>query len=1415
MTDNLEIMSQSSAPGLIRNGNFAHGLAHWHGSYAAKSSNPTSSLVPSVTQLAISRLPDELYLPTQGPGIWQYLDRPDLAQFPSSRSVTGLLFLPASRTKAILQIVVNFTAIDGKVLKDKFPQPLNLPLEDYTQDLIFQHPFVHTGLVKLKSGDVFSREQYEVRQKAGDAIPLTDARNDDNSGVYRVDRLLIDYQGLGGLGGPPTFTEENPQFDKATFHSLVVTLPVGKQLAVVADQLTEGISQLTLEVDGNILVGRISAAGTLINGLDRKQTNSTATGLLVGDVLRVEAPFAGSGRIADIVVGATETTFLVEPLLNVQGTADIADLPPLVDQEVSVWSIMPTSVANVTRTLPIYKYDFTAAITYRVDGPFVRPEAPSIEFRQLNEDDTINGFGDVVEVIPSEPSEELDVSFALSSGTQEDTRYRRLVNRIVSEYTAPVSGRAALRITAPKTGADGVSSFNVVAIEASLESLPGVGSQQAITVEVDLGSTSSFIPAELQTDQFVVLTSTPGKFLNHPWIDLWLDEGATLRILSSTIDTSGATSTVRVSGLYPPEIGDFFVAASNPWPGTAPINEAPILSVSQVETLESAITDVFLVKGDFTERVTISDDVALPPGTALNSGTTVDGLVHRVDLLDNVIPTGTIIMYAGGGVCPAGFKRVQQYTNEPANSLVAELPRPDSVTYLADSNRTRFRWNQSFPLLDDEGNPIPKPSTSDFVTEPVVGLPDVNETFEIAQFQQVVQPGMQIRYDATNITQEVLDEVSVVATPGLALQFGDGGTNGFVEIDADGMGDVPLTSKSEFVVELWFRYDGPNIPTIAESWLISSFQYDTPGNQNSAVGWGIRILANGQIEGIAKSRQGSAYRTSTMTVQVTDNWETTTAGAGSSGKWFHVAASFNGGRTGANNQGVRLVVSGDMFDMPVIASTTYSNNHAGSLLASSGNFYGVISRGPLLTGPTTNPLAAAIATPVTVDQLRMAVLTDPAQSALTSFASQLWDNGAGTPTYPSTLQQLAPLWGEYLMDNQNLAPTNTASNEFDVLGPADLGVAGQLAQQPDKVPGYVSQKLTTTVVTLDNYRSAVEDRDFSVIVTDVVTAADQSAQSIPSAQSTKDNATLDEVDGFGVVAYPSVVQVGEGSSMLQSSAPLGPGKAEQTETFGSGQVIELNINTSLLTDGVLNVGFRGSWNVSGTTGLVEFPAGTFQYIPQVGDVFWLEAYNFSRGLIVQCTYSEQVDIGTPFVPNIDRIVELRAYNGGTLDNLPVTAIGNLRLRPAKLYGSGQHQLTPNGVNVPGITQNKVQSGGNTFWSTRLLQEQTDVYVAGRAAIPPTADTLRVEASSYLRYDDPDTAMDYGAGGHSHLVLNGTGTTTGPVLPRVNEATNAGQGAVSTPDTPFTEVAALHNHGFLQTSRFPMPFAKLVTLCQRL
>ena len=175
------------------------------------------------------------------------------------------------------------------------------------------------------------------------------------------------------------------------------------------------------------------------------------------------------------------------------------------------------------------------------------------------------------------------------------------------------------------------------------------------------------------------------------------------------------------------------------------------------------ISDVSMWVGDQTNSLNLADS----PDTSERS---LDLLERHTDPLSSLFPRGMVMLYAGGGSCPAGFKPVQAKaeSREPGVPSVEILPELVSATYDSRQDKTRlvFASGQLPYLRDVSGVPVSAAATS-LTAFPAPSLeynPDgpgrapaldgagsqVSIATTVDQFRYAVEPGMVIRVEESD-----------------------------------------------------------------------------------------------------------------------------------------------------------------------------------------------------------------------------------------------------------------------------------------------------------------------------------------------------------------------------------------------------------------------------------------------------------------------------------------------------------------------------------------------------------------------------------------------------------------------------------------------------------------------------------------
>ena len=1411
-----DTLAQSDALNLLRNGAMTRGAAHWWGCYLRHTRIGGSQGQGSVNMpeygLEIFRAASTSYPDTITPGAHQWLDRPDLFTYPSQRIVSGLAFIPFDEDQALLRVVRGLTAVDGSVLV-ALPEPAGaLDYED-----LFQHPFVH-----------IDTDGTRVNIEAGSVLPLTDTRRPESSGLYRVGKLL---ENRGGVGTATGYAFTDPvNVHEYTYHGLEISPTSGGAYKALITSDTDGVVYTSVQADpsGNYTVVTIQVDEGVINALDREQPGYTPeTGIAIGDVFTMTAPDFRVGVVTQVAVSATSTTFTLMPLYN---HGDYVATPFAADVNPDAWAIYTTSIATVMRTLPLYSYDFTLGYTYRINDGYVAPEGSDMVFRVIEDDDTIDGVGRALTRVSRLASKTKTINFA-EDATTTDGSWQRRLERHYRESKYPIDGRLDLTITPPAVAADdypttpgSLSGASWYFFTDLAGALPDVNDPPAavedvphfrIIVEVDVASP---VPAEWFTGA-KEFTVTP--FGNQAELDIlfaWiypLLQVQSFVAAGAKVSTPGSIFDSQLeiyvkwdeSAFGPfPVIDGYNIGWLPGFPASPAVGGTTTWGF-QVKGLKasggrSLISDAYLAHGDLAQRLEQVDDAALPLIGPLTDAVSIDPLVHQADLLDHVIPPGAVILYAGGGTCPPGFKRVDGLpdTALPGIGEQSTLSLADSsITYFSARDRTLIKWvGKSFPLLDSNGAPIPIEELSLPQSKPIPGIPGTLEDVAFVPYQQLVQPGMTLR-----VPDFVIDSSIVTSVPLFSAKTAGNAALIIWPGRIESQRPAEPTYK-RLAIELWFRVSEPVVATGAEqvSWIFR--QAVKIGDE--VVGWGLmythgssdpnklewRIETNGSLG----FHQGS-YRT----------FDTVLDKSKGSGDMYHVLIE-----AGVPNSGTAGAPGSAIPDFQI----TVSNTDDYSLVSENHNFGVAQLGGDMAPGaklaindtPVVGPDSAGYTiypSAITVDSFRIFEL-DSKELDETARLS-LWNDGKGQGTVPLSLQDR--LITEFRFDaGYGTAVADTA--------PVAWSKPAEFIQPVAWLSGHVLAVGGSDFGAMD-YRAPLEDKDRSFLVTRVESVLTEGEGSYESGLPYDATLTADG-NGKGFIQYPTAFKASDLMAGDTDVTPLGPGFAWQTETFSDGSVFvtpfwDANMSGGVFKTLVMNKAFS-----------TPLPFG---WQPKVGDVYFLDWYKTATpgqplgwflARLVKITYIglTQSQWRYEFERYDGRAIQLSLLDFSQLHHEGVDggALGSIRIRPAKLFGDGPQlvntgtgEIVPQNVELHQVFYQDPANGSTKYWVARRLTTDLELEVQGWLQIPDGLEEITAEATGYLRYDDAADAMDYGAGGHTHLV-NQALTATSDLVPRVNELG-------SLKDVPFVAVAQDHDHGYLSQYRFPLPRFRFFTACQKL
>jgi len=1391
----ISTMGQSHTLNLLRNGALSRGSAYWWGSYLRHKRIGGSQGQGTVNApeygLEVFRAADTSYPSTVTAGAHQWLDRPDLFTYPSRRVISGLLVSPFAPDRAMLQVLQGLTAVDGAVLAAK-PAPVGA----LTYVDLFQHPFVH-----------LDTDQTRVNIAAGSTLPLTDNNQAGASGLYRVGALLENRSGTA-MDTPYDFGA--PNVNQYSYHGLEIS-PLGSAgYEPLITEQTWGVVSTWVTVTDGVVTVTIQAAKAVIEALVRPQPGSS--GIQVGDVFTMVAPSLLSGSIVSVSVLATQTTVVLIPLTN-YGQVVIEPFSSDINPE--QWAIYTTSTATVTRTLPLYSYDFTLGYTCRINAGYGVPGGSAMSFHVLD-GDAVEGMGRVSTTVPRVIGQTKVVNLIADQDTVDGAWQRRL-ERHVRESAAPIEGRLELCIEPPAGSIDDYPT--------PLSSLPNAVFWAWFTEATGSNPDLNDPPGTVdQVPHFKI--ECPYDINNPPQLIEW----------SSGFKTFSITTFGDPTELYdfytwiPPllQLPSFTIAAAKLQAGLFSIyvewdvdtfGPLPSMDGFHVGWLDeftatwgfnikglkgsggrSLISDIYLAHGDLAQRMEQRDDISTPVTGPLTNTVSIDPLRQGIDLVDHVLPPGTVMLYAGGGTCPPGFKRVEGFPGValPGIGAAAALALDQAtVTYLAAQDRTRFLWvGTDFPLLDENGLQVQIPELALSVSKPIPGFPESSEEVAFAPVQQVVQPGMSLRIPDFLIDPAILasDQLFTTQTAGSMLGLPSSSSVDILRPKE------PLFKR--MALEIWWR---PTSGLVQNSEAAISWLFRKAKNIGSdVVGWGAgfrndvpsfkkltwRIQTNGSL-----GFRNDEYTTFSE-VFTTD---------GGSGNMLHLLIEFgvpSSGTAGAPGAGgtadLRILLSNTDIYALVDEAHNFGVNQAG----------GDLTPGALLRIGETPDVGADSSGYINVpfgaivDNFRLFELDSAPLTSDDRVA--LWNGGKGLSVVPINLQ--SRLITELRLDEGfGTVASDTAPVSWTT--PATvIGSATWLA-------GYI-QAQGGSDFDADDYRAPFEDKDRSYLVTRVESVLNE-AEGVFESGTPYTATNNGPGNGQGTVLYPFAVADSELMASDINEPVLGPGFAGQTETFADGTAMNVMFWLAKFFKGLVQ-------NVQ--TFIPILTTTPPDWAPQVGDVYFIDWYNTDTPTIhsghflarvTDINYEPASGYGNGYRYTFERYdgrhIELSAAEYALLQWGSASGghKGQIRIRPAKLFGVGHHVVdTSTGSIIPqGVVRHSVAYNGVKYWVVRKLINDLLVEVQGRAPIPDGLEAVRVEATGYLRYDDPLDTMDYGAGGHSHRIGQPL-TAADDLIPRISET-----GALKL--APYVSMAQNHDHGFLSQYRFPLPEFRILTACLKL
>jgi hypothetical protein len=391
-----------------------------------------------------------------------------------------------------------------------------------------------------------------------------------------------------------------------------------------------------------------------------------------------------------------------------------------------------------------------------------------------------------------------------------------------------------------------------------------------------------------------------------------------------------------------------------------------------------------------------------------------------------------------------------------------------------------------------------------------------------------------------------------------------------------------------------------------------------------------------------------------------------------------------------------------------------------------------------------------------------------------------------------------------------------------------------------------------------SFRSGVEHKDINHFVTDVRPGIDsESGLATNTAQPA--NFPIGDItppNGYaqGTITYPVTVAENLIDPPFQADPPFAPPLTEQIQTFNGDVIESFSVGSSplVVTNGQLK---QFSVNRFRDVGELSYSLNPSRPL-NVGDVVWVTlvsnlSYSSAVGYDSTLTITRnrtgtrfstsfaarlvsKINSGsglfshtfarydgkaifTPSGFNIASSSAQQTFSGyfgdGTTSN-----DARLFIRPIILYGIGDQlaedqgqytQITPQGITSV-FTQATSTDGYWVIGQTGALGGGSlTIRVAGQVNVPSDVTELLVEPGGYLRYSEPASGLNYGAGGHSHKVI------ADPDNPYDQTYVPAyGTNLLAIPAS-LIPAASDHTHGYLSQYRYNLPYFRMFTACEKL
>lgn len=1261
----------------------------------------------------------------------------------------------------------------------------------------FQHPFLFSDA----SGHVPVRPGSDVLLVNYDKIAYTT--------TYKAGGVLQNFGALPIVGGLSYHVLEIGS-SKTTFLSSV-DIKIDLKTVVTVTTVASSTKQLSFFGD--------FPAFTQAS----RQLDSSAVGVLPGDSLVLDTT---KGTYYAVVYAITASGLQIQPV-SAQGQLMLPYLPD--NATIKRIRVFSTTVARVSVEKPVFRYEYTLAYSRDAGDTFVLPE-PRMQFRTATYDEaadeySFTGIGDSGVVVPRVPRDSQVLTRAATGGGS----WERVIEHFFLESREPIVGRLLFTIGAPNVIYSNARN-RVLSIRYIANAAPH-GPVFVLTVE---GSVDYAAGDQIELFDSVN-TLAPDFWFNQVLKERTLyvlsAQGSTITVRNPTTSTA-AELTALLGGanvLYTLNMTTHTTAATQ-------ILDSGVFSVS----------DIFLTKDDYSQGLFRYDD----PPEGVTQRPLLDPLLANADLLDNALPSGVTVLYAGGGTCPPGYKRLDGINTSEVAGIPGyyELPDPVSKEYLSERNRTVITWD-STPLAAQVSSENASLSTLSVTRDvPLALLGNPIEKVTIFPDIPAIQPGMLL--GNRPIDQVAAVRAADVTNPVLALGDRPSAVT-LIPPAGQPVLNAPYIELNSIgnAYEMWFKLISLGGATSAEQVLLQRMSFPNgisiggSGISGGIRGWEV-FLENNIAAGAEARVVLRVYTGGLRASGPTHTWDSYTGSVPRSltqadlGKWLFLFVHFS---QNANNTVVRLAIYETNNSSPIIQTTqTFSN----LLLSDFIYFTSPVSRITAGRGNSGVSIGSAVNTldsgaSVAVDLLR--VFANPTVGA----ELYLYNNGYGRSVVDESITSTVNA-ALLLNEGQGTVLQNTA-----LTPPQGYAGNGSLILGPGQIPvwdtGYIRSLNTAGSYSSVDYSAPYEDKVSQYLITDLaIEVGDQTrTKLLPSAEPAGQAARGMFGAGFGVISYPYIVSendyqngaiADENFRYAFSDRPLGP----------------IGANVVGKQDAVFQ--YPGTNAGQMTVRLVKL-LNNLHVLVDVGEV--LRKTDFFSSALVQTTEylsSDTADIGKAFVDDVkvgdvyylnwrhddgDRYGEFfaevisvkpKTVNGkltaevvfGRYDRRPLVFNCNVNtflsrstsyLRPAKLFGVGQQRrASATTFDLPGITMQQLTvttgNGVEKIWSVRVADYSISATVYGDAT--NVSGKLIVEPSGYLRFGDPATLLDYGTSGHSHIVdKKDTNIRVENLLPVIK----FGAGSYNT--VPFTPVASDHDHGYLDKYRWPLPPFRLLTVCTKL